>query len=214
MSEVVDPELGNADGGCCALEGATPSPAELAVCTDRVGEEVPQVRRGAGPQQGAECPLQALRHAYQARSAALRLTDLQQRVWEVDICSALFGTGCDETLQSRTAVQLGLPLAGWGLIYYGTLASLLLLGWAMGDAFQFEASLTACLLATALFAGPRAATTQALTKFQKWQQASFFRGFDVGYYCSESDCVRTQQDIDDLKDTGANLAQIKCWNSC
>ena len=66
-----------------------------------------------------------------------------------DFCSAVFGTGCDEALQSPLAVQLGLPLAGWGLVYYGTLASLLLLGWTIGDTFRFEATTAAFLLALA-----------------------------------------------------------------
>jgi len=64
-----------------------------------------------------------------------------------DFCSALFGAGCDKTLQSPLAVQLGLPLAGWGLVYYGTLACLLLLGWGVGEGFRFEATTAALLLA-------------------------------------------------------------------
>jgi uncharacterized membrane protein/predicted DsbA family dithiol-disulfide isomerase len=64
-----------------------------------------------------------------------------------DFCSALFGISCDDTLRSPMAVQLGLPLAGWGLVYYGTLASLLLLGWTMGETFRFEAITAALLLA-------------------------------------------------------------------
>lgn len=62
-----------------------------------------------------------------------------------DFCSAVFGTGCDEALQSPMAVQLGLPLSGWGLVYYGTLISLLILGWSVGDVF-FPASATAAFL--------------------------------------------------------------------
>ncbi|MEX1027372.1 MAG: thioredoxin domain-containing protein [Candidatus Paceibacterota bacterium] len=61
-------------------------------------------------------------------------------------CSAVFGASCEETLRSPLAIQLGLPLAGWGLVYYGTLAALLLLGWAVGDAFHFSATLGALLL--------------------------------------------------------------------
>lgn len=63
-----------------------------------------------------------------------------------DFCNGLFGTGCDETLRSRWAVQLGLPLAGWGLVYYGTLAVLLALGWTVGEAFEFEATVGALAL--------------------------------------------------------------------
>ena len=66
-----------------------------------------------------------------------------------DFCSALFGTSCDDALRSPLAVQLGLPLAGWGLVYYGTLASLLLLGWTVGETFRFEATTVAFLLALA-----------------------------------------------------------------
>lgn len=55
------------------------------------------------------------------------------------------------------------------------------------------------------------APAQQITRFQKWLQPSFFRGFDVGYYCSKSPCVRTQQDLFDLKNTGANLAQINVY---
>jgi uncharacterized membrane protein len=66
-----------------------------------------------------------------------------------DFCSALFGTSCDDALRAPLAVQLGLPLAGWGLVYYGTLASLLLLGWTIGETFRFEAIAAALLLALA-----------------------------------------------------------------
>ncbi|UCF16092.1 MAG: thioredoxin domain-containing protein [Phycisphaerales bacterium] len=70
-----------------------------------------------------------------------------------DFCSALFGTSCDDALRSPLAVQLGLPLAGWGLVYYGTLASLLLLGWTVGETFRFEAMTAALLLALAAALG-------------------------------------------------------------
>lgn len=70
-----------------------------------------------------------------------------------DFCSAVFGMSCDDALQSPLAVQLGLPLAGWGLVYYGTLASLLLLGWTIGESFRFEATTAALLLALAAALG-------------------------------------------------------------
>ncbi len=70
-----------------------------------------------------------------------------------DFCSALFGTGCDDALRSPLAVQLGLPLAGWGLVYYGMLISLVLLAWSLGEAFRFEAMTGALLLALAAAAG-------------------------------------------------------------
>lgn len=64
-----------------------------------------------------------------------------------DFCSALFGRGCDDALRSPLAVQLGIPLAGWGLVYYTTQVSLLLLGWTMGETFRAEAMTGALLLA-------------------------------------------------------------------
>ncbi len=77
------------------------------------------------------------------------LADLSMQS-STDFCSALFGAGCDDALRSPIAVQLGLPLAGWGLVYYGTLVSLLLLGWILGDTFWHDA-VTAALI-TAFFA--------------------------------------------------------------
>ena len=61
-----------------------------------------------------------------------------------DFCSAVFGASCDETLRSEWAVQLGLPLAGWGLVYYGTLGALLLIEWSVGE--ESEATLGALVL--------------------------------------------------------------------
>jgi len=63
-----------------------------------------------------------------------------------DMCLALFGKGCDAALMSPAAFQFGLPVAGWGLTYFATLAVLLLLGHFLGEAFEFEASFTAFLL--------------------------------------------------------------------
>src|SRR5262245_39113355 len=61
-------------------------------------------------------------------------------------CSILLGKSCDGALQSPMSKQLGIPLAGWGIVYYGTLAALLVLGWFLGEAFGFEAALAALLL--------------------------------------------------------------------
>jgi uncharacterized membrane protein/predicted DsbA family dithiol-disulfide isomerase len=80
-----------------------------------------------------------------------------------DFCSVVFGTSCDEALQSPLAFQLGLPLAGWGLVYYGTLVSLLLLGWTIGESFQFEATTAALLLALAAALGSIALFTAMVT---------------------------------------------------
>jgi len=80
------------------------------------------------------------------------LSDLSARVGP-DFCSAVFGAGCDKALRSPWAVQMGLPLAGWGLVCHGTLAALLLLGWSMGDAFRFEATVAALVIALAAALG-------------------------------------------------------------
>lgn len=50
-----------------------------------------------------------------------------------------------------------------------------------------------------------------VSKFEKWKKPSYFRGFNVGYYCSNTDCRKTQDDIDALKASGANLAQINIY---
>ncbi|MCZ6672063.1 MAG: thioredoxin domain-containing protein [Verrucomicrobia bacterium] len=69
----------------------------------------------------------------------------------VDVCSALFGVGCDAALRSPASSQFGLPLAGWGLIYYGTLATLLFLARFLGETFEFEAHFATLLLALLAF---------------------------------------------------------------
>ena len=69
----------------------------------------------------------------------------------IDVCSAVFGTGCDETLLTASSWQLGIPLAGWGVVYFGTLACLVVMGWLLGPAFQREASIAALLLGLAGF---------------------------------------------------------------
>ena len=40
------------------------------------------------------------------------------------VCASVAGADCDAALQSSLAIWWGLPLAGWGLAYYGTLAVL------------------------------------------------------------------------------------------
>lgn len=63
-----------------------------------------------------------------------------------NICSVLFGPGCDEALTSGSSWYLGLPLAGWGVVYYVTLGTLLVLGAALGDRFRAQATAGACVL--------------------------------------------------------------------
>ncbi len=36
-----------------------------------------------------------------------------------DICSLLFGQGCDPILLDSASNVAGLPLAGWGILYFG-----------------------------------------------------------------------------------------------
>lgn len=61
-------------------------------------------------------------------------------------CSVLLKRDCDAALQSPMSRQFGLPLAGWGVVYYGTLAAFVFLGWFLGDAFRLEALLIALVL--------------------------------------------------------------------
>ena len=42
-----------------------------------------------------------------------------------DACSILFGIGCDSTLTNPSVVQLGVPLPGWGLVYFAVVGLLL-----------------------------------------------------------------------------------------
>ncbi len=50
-----------------------------------------------------------------------------------------------------------------------------------------------------------------IAKFEKWKIPSYFKGFNIGFYCSESSCIKTQEDFDALKASGANLAQINVY---
>jgi uncharacterized membrane protein len=61
-------------------------------------------------------------------------------------CSVLLGLDCDAALLSPMSKQLGLPLAGWGIVYYGTLMALLVIGWVLGDVYRFEATLASLVL--------------------------------------------------------------------
>jgi protein-disulfide isomerase/uncharacterized membrane protein len=45
----------------------------------------------------------------------------------VDVCSTVFGRGCDETLSADEPL-FGLPLAGWGIVFFGMIGGALLLG--------------------------------------------------------------------------------------
>lgn len=69
-----------------------------------------------------------------------------ESVEAVDVCTTVFGTGCDETLLSPSSRKLGIPLAGWGVVYFGALACLLIMAWALGKSFESEATLGTIVL--------------------------------------------------------------------
>ena len=46
---------------------------------------------------------------------------------ELDLCNMLFGASCDGVLSNAASWQLGYPLAGWGLVYFGLLGLLLVI---------------------------------------------------------------------------------------
>lgn len=62
-----------------------------------------------------------------------------------NVCSAVFGVDCEDALKSDYAVQLGVPLGGWGIIYFSTLLAILLLGRYLGEVFDVQATVFAFL---------------------------------------------------------------------
>jgi protein-disulfide isomerase/uncharacterized membrane protein len=71
----------------------------------------------------------------------------------IDLCREILGTGCDETLRGRSSWLLGIPLAGWGIIYYASLSCFAALGSYLKAEFRAEAGAGSILLATAGAAG-------------------------------------------------------------
>lgn len=65
------------------------------------------------------------------------------------VCSTIFQADCDAALQSPISKQLGLPLPGWGIVFYGTLATVMLLSWLGGETCQHEAALLALVISFA-----------------------------------------------------------------
>jgi protein-disulfide isomerase/uncharacterized membrane protein len=63
-----------------------------------------------------------------------------------DVCSAIFGKGCDATLRDRFSKQLGIPVAGWGVLYFGSLLLLLVLGRVLDEGFRRATGAAAALL--------------------------------------------------------------------
>lgn len=72
---------------------------------------------------------------------------------ESDVCSAVFQTSCDGTLQSGYSHVLGLSLGGWGVVYFAGLGALLLAGSMLRTVFMpaaLSVALTANLVGLAV----------------------------------------------------------------
>src|SRR5690554_3114423 len=52
-----------------------------------------------------------------------------------DVCSAVFQTSCDGTLQSAYSHILGLSVAGWGVVYFAAIGALLVAGSMLRTSF-------------------------------------------------------------------------------
>jgi protein-disulfide isomerase/uncharacterized membrane protein len=90
-----------------------------------------------------------------------RFLELETSPWPrtLDLCSALFSVSCDPALSDERFRILSVPIAGWGVVYFSTLASLLCLGRSLGRGFAAEAQVSASLLA---FAGAAAGVALSL----------------------------------------------------
>jgi len=65
------------------------------------------------------------------------------------VCSLVLHLDCDAALTSAWSVVMGIPLAGWGVIQFGTIGTLLLLAAPVGEPFTAVARRAAALLALA-----------------------------------------------------------------
>ncbi len=61
-----------------------------------------------------------------------------------DVCSAVFQTSCDGTLQSEYSHVLGLSVGGWGVVYFAAIGALLFAGSMFRTAFM-QAALSVAL---------------------------------------------------------------------
>ena len=68
---------------------------------------------------------------------------------EAGVCQTVFKADCDATLKSPLARVLGLPLAGLGVVFYGTLLVLALLPFCLGQYIEVEALLASLVLSIA-----------------------------------------------------------------
>src|SRR4051812_37906514 len=71
----------------------------------------------------------------------------------LDVCSAIFGKGCDSALGSTLSEQFGLSLPSWGIVYYLTLLILMALPGFVGSTYQLSTSVPSFLLSLAGFTG-------------------------------------------------------------
>lgn len=64
----------------------------------------------------------------------------------INLCRTILNADCDATLLSSESVVLGVPLAGWGLVYFGAMSTLLFAGHMVGEAFTRQAAVGALFL--------------------------------------------------------------------
>lgn len=65
------------------------------------------------------------------------------------ICSALLGIDCDATLLSASSWFQGVPVAGWGVVYFSHLGVLVILGALLGSPFARATNITFFLVGLA-----------------------------------------------------------------
>jgi protein-disulfide isomerase/uncharacterized membrane protein len=83
-----------------------------------------------------------------------------------DLCSALFARSCDAVLSDERFWFLGVPVAGWGIVYFTMLGGLLLLGGFLKREFEAEALLAAWLANVGGFAVGVALTLSAWSEHE------------------------------------------------
>jgi protein-disulfide isomerase/uncharacterized membrane protein len=79
-----------------------------------------------------------------------------------DLCRVVFGAGCDHALSDERFWFLAIPPAGWGVVYFVSLAALLFLARFLAAAFEAAALLTASMLSLAGLAAGLALTAVAI----------------------------------------------------
>ncbi len=66
----------------------------------------------------------------------IQIGNTANNIAKADVCSTVFGKGCDTALQSNLSSQFGLPLAAWGVIYYFGILLLLFVPLLFGRSFK------------------------------------------------------------------------------